>query len=57
MTRREFRAEVDTPRPAAAWWMSLVASASLWLTEQLPVWVVANQWMQVPDGPSSSPTA
>jgi len=43
MTRREFRAEVDTPRPAAAWWMSLVASASLWLTEQLPLWVVLVQ--------------
>lgn len=43
MTRREFRAEVDTPRPTAAWWMSLVASASLWLTEQLPVWIVILQ--------------
>ena len=43
MTRREFRAEVDAPRPTAAWWMSLVASASLWLTEQLPFWVVAVQ--------------
>ncbi|MCR9093614.1 MAG: DUF3488 and transglutaminase-like domain-containing protein [bacterium] len=43
MTRREFRAEVDAPRPTAAWWMSLVASASLWLTEQLPFWVVGVQ--------------
>ena len=43
MTRSDFRAEVDAPRPPAAWWMSLVASGSLWLTEQLPLWVVAIQ--------------
>ncbi len=43
MTRTDFRAEVDMSRPTAAWWMSLVASASLWLTEQLPLWVVAVQ--------------
>ncbi len=43
MSRREFRALVAAPRPASAWLMSLVASASLWLTEQLPVWVIGVQ--------------
>lgn len=43
MTRRDFRAVVDAPRPAAAWWMSIVASAALWLTEQLPLWIVGVQ--------------
>ncbi len=43
MSRREFRAVVEGPRPAAAWIMSLVASATLWVTEQLPWWIVAIQ--------------
>lgn len=43
MTRREFRGRVEGPRPAAAWLMSIVAGATLWLTEQLPPWVVAAQ--------------
>ena len=43
MSRSDFRAEVDGPRPAAAWWMSIVASASLWVTEQLPLWIVVVQ--------------
>ena len=43
MSRREFRALVAAPRPATAWLMSLVASAALWLTEQLPVWVIGVQ--------------
>lgn len=43
MTRREFRGQVETPRPPAAWLMSLVASATLWLTEQLPPWIIAIQ--------------
>jgi hypothetical protein len=43
VTRREFRATVDGPRPAAAWLMSLVASATLWATEQLPWWIIGVQ--------------
>jgi hypothetical protein len=43
MSRREFRALVAQPRPASAWLMSLVASATLWLTEQLPLWVIGVQ--------------
>ncbi len=43
MTRREFRGRVEGPRPPAAWLMSLVAAATLWLTEQLPPWLVAIQ--------------
>ncbi len=43
MTRGEFRTEIDLPRPAAAWVMSIVASATLWVTEQLPLWIVGIQ--------------
>jgi transglutaminase-like putative cysteine protease len=43
MSRREFRGRVEGPRPPAAWLMSLVAAATLWLTEQLPPWLVAVQ--------------
>ena len=43
MSRRAFRALVTAPRPASAWLMSLVASAALWLTEQLPIWVIGVQ--------------
>ena len=43
MTRAEFRGRVEGPRPPAAWLMSLVAAATLWLTEQLPPWLVALQ--------------
>ncbi len=43
MTRREFRGAVEGPRPAAAWLMSLVASATLWATDQIPLWVIAVQ--------------
>lgn len=43
MSRREFRGRVEGPRPPAAWLMSLVAAATLWLTEQLPPWLVALQ--------------
>ncbi|MBY0400447.1 DUF3488 and transglutaminase-like domain-containing protein [Myxococcota bacterium] len=43
MTRREFRGRVAGPRPTAAWLMSLVAGATLWLTEQLPPWIVLLQ--------------
>lgn len=43
MSRAEFRSRVEGPRPPAAWLMSLVAAATLWLTEQLPPWLVAIQ--------------
>jgi transglutaminase-like putative cysteine protease len=43
MSRGEFRGALDTPRPAAAWLMSAVASAALWVTEQLPFWVIGLQ--------------
>ncbi|MEZ4330405.1 MAG: DUF3488 and transglutaminase-like domain-containing protein [Myxococcota bacterium] len=43
MTRAEFRGRVEGPRPPAAWLMSLVAAATLWLTEQLPTWLIAIQ--------------
>lgn len=35
MTRRAFRAELDAPRPTAAWVMATVAASTLWLTRQL----------------------
>ncbi len=43
MTRADFRKAVDGPRPASAWLMSLVASASLWITGQLPIWLITVQ--------------
>ena len=43
MTRTDFRGAVEAPRPAAAWVMSIVASATLWITEQLPLWIIALQ--------------
>lgn len=41
--RRDFRTEVDAPRPASAWVMVTVASATLWITQQLDVWALALQ--------------
>jgi len=43
MTRRSFRSDVAAPRPASAWAMVAVASATLWITNQLPAWLVAGQ--------------
>ncbi len=43
MSRIAFRADVDAPRPASAWLLVTVASATLWITEQLAPWVVAVQ--------------
>jgi hypothetical protein len=43
MSRLEFRAAVEGPRPMAAWLMSLVASGTVWATEQLPLWIIAVQ--------------
>ena len=41
--RRQFRARVDAPRPASAWVLVTVASATLWITQQLDVWALALQ--------------
>ncbi len=36
-------ARIEVPRPGAAWLMSLVASATLWITGQLALWVIPVQ--------------
>jgi transglutaminase-like putative cysteine protease len=41
--RRQFRARVDAPRPASAWLLVTVASATLWITQQLEAWALALQ--------------
>ena len=43
MSRREFRSRIAGPRPASAWLMSAVATSTLWITEQLPLWIIAIQ--------------
>ncbi len=43
MSRRRFRAQVEAPRPTSAWVLVTVASATLWITQQLDVWAVALQ--------------
>ncbi len=43
MSRRDFRAVVAAPRPASAWAMVSLASAALWITEQLDAWIVLAQ--------------
>jgi transglutaminase-like putative cysteine protease len=43
MSRREFRASVSDARPASAWLLVSVASAMLWITEQLAAPVVVLQ--------------
>ena len=43
MSRRAFRIDVAEPRPASAWALVTVASASLWITQQLAIWIVAIQ--------------
>jgi len=43
MSRREFRARVDAPRPTSAWLLVTVASATLWITGQLDAWGLALQ--------------
>ena len=43
MSRRSFRARVEAPRPASAWVLVAVASATLWITRQLEPWVIALQ--------------
>jgi transglutaminase-like putative cysteine protease len=43
VSRRAFRIDVAEPRPASAWALVGVASATLWITQQLAPWVVAVQ--------------
>lgn len=43
MSRRVFRYPVAAPRPASAWVLVLVASATLWVTGQLDAPVIAAQ--------------
>ena len=43
MSRRESRSAVSAPRPTAAWLMVGVASATLWITGQLALWVIPIQ--------------
>ncbi len=43
MSRRAFRIGVEEPRPASAWTLVAVASATLWLTRQLAPWAIAIQ--------------
>ncbi len=47
MSRRAFRADVEEPRPASAWALVGVASATLWLTQQLANWVIAVQLVAI----------
>jgi transglutaminase-like putative cysteine protease len=43
VSRRSFRVDVAEPRPASAWALVGVASATLWITQQLAPWVIAVQ--------------
>ena len=38
MSRGTFRSRVEAPRPASAWVLVTVASATLWITQQLSIW-------------------
>ena len=43
MSRRSFRARVEAPRPTSAWVLVTVASATLWITQQLDLWAMLLQ--------------
>jgi transglutaminase-like putative cysteine protease len=47
VSRRSFRAHVGDPRPTSAWAMVIVASATLWITEQLAVWTMVTQTLAI----------
>jgi transglutaminase-like putative cysteine protease len=47
VSRRAFRIDVDDPRPASAWTLVAVASATLWLTQQVAVWAIAIQLVAI----------
>ncbi len=48
MSRHEFRGAISSPRPASAWLMSLVSSATLWITGQIPIWIMLVQLATIP---------
>jgi len=43
VSRRAFRIGVEEARPASAWTLVVVASATLWITQQVAVWAIAIQ--------------
>ena len=43
MTRGTFRSRVEAPRPSSAWVLVTVASATLWITQQVALWAVLLQ--------------
>ena len=43
MSRGTFRSRVDAPRPASAWVLVTVASATLWITQQVSLWAETIQ--------------
>ena len=47
MSRGAFRAAVDSPRPVSAWALVTVASATLWITQQLDLWAIAIQVLAI----------
>jgi transglutaminase-like putative cysteine protease len=47
VSRRAFRIGVEDPRPASAWALVAVASAALWITQQLAAWAVAIQLVAI----------
>ena len=47
MSRRAFRSSVEAPRPASAWLLVVVASATLWITQQLDAWAIAVQLLAI----------
>jgi transglutaminase-like putative cysteine protease len=47
VSRLEFRAAVDAPRPPAAWVMVSVGGATLWITGQLEPWAIAVQLLAI----------
>jgi transglutaminase-like putative cysteine protease len=47
VSRRAFRLDVEDPRPASAWTLVAVASATLWLTQQVAIWAIAIQLIAI----------
>lgn len=47
MSRRTFRARVSAPRPTSAWVLVTVASATVWITQQLEPWAMALQALMI----------
>jgi len=47
VSRRTFRIGVEDARPTSAWTLVAVASATLWITQQLAVWAIAIQLVAI----------